>query len=104
MTKPTETVLSVAHSEADPGDRTVVSVVPTQLRRPWRSTVRTAFQAALALAAMWALVVQALGLPDWTWVSASVAVAAGICRVMALPQVEVFLRTFAPFLSATPKE
>lgn len=78
-------------------------VTPTQVRRPWRSTARTIFQASVALAAMWALVVQAAGLPDWAWVSTSVAVAGGITRVMALPSVEVFLRRFLPFLAAAPK-
>lgn len=75
---------------------------PTQIRRPWRSTARTVFQAAIALAAMWGLVVEALGLPDWAWVSASLVVAGGVTRVMALPAVETFLRTFVPFLSAAP--
>lgn len=77
-------------------------VQPTQVRRPWRSTVRTVFQALVALAAMWAFVVEALGLPDWAWVGASLAVAAGITRVMALPAVEVFLRRFVPWLAAAP--
>lgn len=77
---------------------------PTQVRRPWRATVRTIFQATIALAAMWGLVVEALGLPDWAWVGASIAVAGGITRMMALPAVEVFLRNFLPFLSAVPKQ
>ena len=76
---------------------------PTQVRRPWRSTARTIFQATIALAAMWALIVQTLGLPDWAWVGTSVAVAGGITRLMALPQVEVFLRHFLPWLAAAPK-
>lgn len=101
-TKAPEGVPVIAN--ADGSTRTAVIVDPTQVRRPWRSTARTIFQAAVALAAMWALIVQALGLPDWAWVSASVAVAGGITRVMALPGVETFLRTFLPFLSAAPKE
>jgi len=61
------------------------------------------FQAFLGLALMWPLVVQALGLPDWAWVSASLAVAAGVTRLMALPAVEVWLRRFVPWLAAAPK-
>lgn len=80
-----------------------VLAAPTQLRRPWRSTARTVFQATIALAAMWAIIVQELGLPDWAWVGTSVAVAGGITRVMALPMVEQFLRQFLPFLAAAPK-
>ena len=81
-----------------------VAVAPTQVRRPWRSVARTVFQALVALAAMWGLVVATLGLPDWAWVSASLAVAGGITRVMALPAVEAFLRTYLPFLAAAPRE
>lgn len=79
------------------------AVQPTQIRRPWRSTTRTVFQAGIALAAMWGLIVQAAGLPDWAWVGTSLALAAGITRVMALPGVETFLRRFLPWLAAAPK-
>lgn len=79
-----------------------VEPTPTQVRRPWRSTARTIFQATVALAAMWGLIVQAAGLPDWAWVGVSVAVAGGITRVMALPAVEAWLRRFLPFLAAAP--
>lgn len=75
---------------------------PTQVARPWRATTRTVFQALVALCAMWAVIVEALGLPDWTWVTASLAVTAGVTRVMAIPQVEEFLRDFVPFLAANP--
>lgn len=80
---------------------------PTQVRRPWRTTFRTLFQAVIAFAAMWAVIVQALGLDqDWQWVSASLLVTAAITRVMALPQVEAFLKRFAPLLAAerAPKD
>lgn len=78
------------------------AVLPTQVRRPWRSTARTIFQATVSLAAMWGLVVAALDLPDWAWVGTSVAVAGGITRVMAIPAVETWLRRFLPFLAAAP--
>lgn len=75
----------------------------TQARHPWRATVRTVFQACVAFAAMWALVVEAAGLdPDLVWVSASVTVTGAVTRVMALPQVEAFLRRFVPWLAADP--
>jgi len=81
---------------------TGAAVTPTQLRRPWRSTARTIFQATVSLAAMWAVIVQAAGLPDWAWVGTSIAVAGGITRVMAIPAVETWLRRFLPFLAAAP--
>lgn len=103
---PTETILAPLQTPGGTISATAVPVAvePTQIRRPWRSTARTIFQAAIALAAMWALIVAALGLPDWAWVSASVAAAGGITRVMALPEVEAFLRTFVPFLAASKED
>lgn len=63
------------------------------------------FAALIAFASMWAAIVQALGLdPGWTWVSASLAVTAGITRVLALPTTTEFLRRFAPWLLAAPPE
>lgn len=79
------------------------AVAPTQVRRPWRSTARTVFQATVSLAAMWGLIVVTLDLPDWAWVGTSVAVAGGITRVMSVPAVEAWLRCFLPFLAAAPK-
>lgn len=100
--KSPEAVRGAESLSQDSAPGTVVLADPTQVRRPWRSTARTIFQSSIALAAMWGLIVEALGLPDWAWVGASVAVAGGITRVMALPSVETFLRTFLPFLSAAP--
>lgn len=92
-------------SGSSPGTVMIVpaAVAPTQVRRPWRSTARTVFQATVSLAAMWGLVVVTLGLPDWAWVGTSVAVAGGITRVMSLPAAEAWLRRFLPFLAAAPK-
>lgn len=76
---------------------------PTQVDRPWRSTARTIFQAVVGLAMMWGLIVETLGI-DGTlpWVAASVAVTAGITRVMGLAPVEEWLRKFFPWLAAAP--
>lgn len=82
-----------------------VTVQPTQVRRPWRATVRTVFQFVLALALILPFIAEATGLdPEvYPWLGALLAVAAGITRVMALPQVEAFLRRFLPFLAAAPR-
>lgn len=81
------------------------SPVPTQVRRPWRATVRTLFAALVALAAMLPLLTAAAGLDETLpAVGGVLAIAGAITRVMALPQVEVFLRAFVPFLAAAPKE
>lgn len=77
---------------------------PTQVRRPWRSTARTVFQALVGFAAMWGVVVEALGLDrEWQWVSASLVITAAITRTMALPAVEAWLQRFVPWLAAQPK-
>lgn len=82
------------------------AVEPTQVRRPWRSTVRTVFQALVALAVLFPVLVETTGLKpeDAPWLAIPLAVAAAIARVMALPQVETFLRRFLPFLAAAPAD
>lgn len=83
--------------------------VPTQVRRPWRATLRTAFQALVALAALAPLIAAAIeeatgyDLDGVPFVVTVLACAAAVARVMALPAVEVFLRTFVPFLAAAPE-
>ncbi|WP_405475603.1 hypothetical protein [Paenarthrobacter ilicis] len=72
----------------------------TQTAHPWRATVRTAFAAVVGLAAAWGLIVGAAGVdPGLEWVSGSVAIAAGITRVMALPAVDNLIRQFVPWLA-----
>lgn len=76
----------------------------TQTRYPWRSTLRTIFQAAVGLAGMWFLIVQTLGMdPNTPWVATSLVITGGITKVMAMPAVEAWLQTYVPFLSAKPK-
>ena len=105
--KVTERVeVAVADGTAETGARVALAVVtPTQVRRPWRATVRTIFAAVVGLAAMAPLLVDASGLDETAPAVAGVlAVTGAITRIMAIPQVETFLRTFLPFLAATPKE
>jgi hypothetical protein len=78
---------------------------PTQVRRPWRSTARTVFQALIALATLLPFVLtDVYSSPDaYPAVVVQVLAAAGvITRVMANPRVEEFLRKFLPFLAAAP--
>lgn len=84
------------------GNRTVVAVAPTQVRRPWRATARTLFQALIGLAVLFPLLVETAGLDPASapWLALPLAIAAGLARIMALPQVDDFLRRFVPFLSA----
>lgn len=81
---------------------------PTQVRRPWRSTARTVFQAFVAFAALAPAI--AAGVQDATgydlsrigFVVVALGCAAAVTRVMATPAVELFLRQFLPFLAASP--
>lgn len=78
---------------------------PTQVRRPWRSTARTLFQALVAMAVLFPILVESTGLKpeDAPWLAIPLAVAAAVARAMALPQVENFLARFLPFLAAAPQ-
>lgn len=79
---------------------------PTQVKRPWRATARTAFQALVALCVMFPILVQTAGLDPaaFPWLAIPLAVAAAVAKVMALPQVEAFLRRFLPFLAADSED
>lgn len=77
----------------------------TQVKRPWRTTVRSVFQFTLALASLLPFLAGGVysDLDQAPVIVGQVlAVAATITRVMALPQVEAFLRRFAPWLAAEP--
>lgn len=81
--------------------------VPTQVKQPWRTTVRSVFQFAVALAALLPFIATGVyeNIDDAPAVVAQLLViAAAITRVMAVPQVEDFLRNFLPFLAAQPTE
>lgn len=80
--------------------KALAPIQPTQVRRPWRATLRTIFQAAVGFASMWGLIVEVLGLnQQWQWVSASLVVTAAITRLMAVPAVNAWLARFLPFLA-----
>lgn len=78
---------------------------PTQVARPWRTTLRTVFQFVVALASVLPLI--AVGIytdadQAPVIVGQVLAVATAITRVMAIPEVEAVLRHFVPWLAAEP--
>ena len=84
------------------GFPTRASLHATQSEYPWHAVVRTVFQAVVGFAAMWALMVEAMGLDETLpWVAASLAVTGAITRVMAIPAVNQWLARFVPFLAAS---
>lgn len=82
-----------------------VGIAPTQIRRPRRTVIRTVFQALVALCAMAPVLVATTGLSpeQLPWLAGVLAIAGIVTRVMALPQVEIFLRKFLPWLAAAPR-
>jgi hypothetical protein len=88
---------------------TEARAVPTQVRHPWRSTIRTTFQLVVALASLLPWVLAGVDVPVGGALAQVVAVAATITRVMAMPEVSTFLERFVPWLApqkgtSTPPE
>lgn len=79
---------------------------PTQVSHPRRTTLRTAAQALIALVLMAPVLVESAGLDPakLPWLVAPLALCAGVARVMAVPQVDAFLRRYVPWLAATPAD
>jgi hypothetical protein len=68
---------------------------------PWRRMFRTALVVIVAVAPMLPGIIDSAGIPAaLPWASGLLAIAAGLTRVLAMPQVELILRRFAPWLSA----
>lgn len=70
---------------------------------PWRTVVRTTFQVAIALAALLPLVFVQAGVSAAEasgWAAVVLTVCATVTRVMAMPEVEAFLRVWMPWLAA----
>lgn len=80
------------------------SSTPTQVARPWRSTLRTVFQGLLALALLLPIIASTIGVDPavYPWAGGILAAAAAFTRLMAVPAVEEFLRKYVSFLAAEP--
>ncbi|MFR9767045.1 hypothetical protein [Nocardia sp. SC052] len=75
----------------------------TQVRYPWRTTVRTVFQLIIGIAAAMPMIVAASGLPETAaGVGVALGVSAAITRLMSLPVVNGALTVWVPWLAAEP--
>lgn len=87
-----------------PDDTNLPAPVPTQVKQPWRATVRTLFAALVAVASMAPLIYSAATTHNADqatgWAAGALGIAAAVTRILALPSVEVFLQAYVPFLSA----
>lgn len=75
---------------------------PTQVRHPWRTTLRTVLVAILALLPVLPALADAADVDHLPVVASILTVTAAITRVMALPAVSRWLDTFIPWLAAEP--
>jgi hypothetical protein len=73
---------------------------PTQIRHPWRATLRTVAAAAVAALPIVPVVVHELGVESVPWVAGALVIVGGATRVLAMPGVEAWLRRYVPWLAA----
>ena len=73
---------------------------PTQVRRPRAAVARTLVAAFLGLLPLIPEIVKLYGLDSIPWVASAAALAATTTKVLAMPGVEKWLSTYAPWLSA----
>ncbi len=72
----------------------------SQTRRPWSAVLRTSVAAFLGLLPILPLIAQALHVETVPVVASTLAVTAAVTRVLAVPEVERWLRRWAPALAA----
>jgi hypothetical protein len=75
--------------------------LPTQVKRPWRSSVRTAVQITLGLVSLVPYIVADMDLSAG-WAIQAVGVSTALARVMAIPAVELWLESNFSVLAAKP--
>lgn len=74
---------------------------PTQVKHPWRSTVRTGFQVLLGVVSVVPYIVAGIDVPTEGWLAQVVGVAMAASRIMNIPQVSKLLERHFPGLSPT---
>jgi hypothetical protein len=78
--------------------------VPTQSQHPWRATFRTVAAAAIALIPVLPVVLDSLGVSALPWAAGFIAAIGAVTRVLAIPSVIEWLRTYVPGLAPTPND
>lgn len=81
------------------------SQVPSQVKYPWRSTIRTVVQAAVALLTMLPYVLAGLDVNEATatgLIGQLLFISGVLAKVMAMPQVNLWLERYIPWLAAAP--
>lgn len=79
------------------------AVTATQVRRPWRTTVRSTVWAIVGFAPLVPAIVQASGADETIpAVAGGIALSSAVTRIAALPGLEAWLRRHARWLAADP--
>lgn len=73
----------------------------SQMRYPWRATLRTSIAAAVGLLPILPVIADAFGWMGIPWVASVVAISAGITRVLATPAANKWLEKYADWLLPT---
>ncbi|MBM7083595.1 hypothetical protein [Micromonospora humidisoli] len=79
-----------------------IDPAPTQTRHPWRATARTVVAGAVGALSLLPVVAVTAGVDAVPAVAQAVVVAGAITRVLALPGVDAWLRTYVPWLATAP--
>jgi hypothetical protein len=74
----------------------------SQVAYPWRATVRTAVAAGVAAIPLVVVVLSGLHLDGTVWGAWLISATTGMTRLMAVPQVNDWIRRWVPWLSPQP--
>ena len=74
--------------------------LPTQSLRPWRAVLRTLIISIIALIPFVQSAAVELGINEIPWIAGTLVFMAGLQRALSIPQVELFLQRYAPWLAA----
>lgn len=72
----------------------------TQSTQPWRAVLRTTFAAAIGLMPVLPLIADTLDIDTVPAVACVLGGAAAVTRVLAIPEMEEWLRSWVPWLAA----
>jgi len=75
---------------------------PSQVRRPWRTTVRTVLAATAGLVPLLPDIARELGVDTIPAVASVLAIVAASTRIFAIPEVDAWMDRWFPWLAADP--
>lgn len=76
--------------------------IPTQVKHPWRATVRTVIVSAIAILPILPDLAAAANIHAVPAVVAVLAIAAAVQRIIAIPEIDKWLRAHALLATAPP--